>query len=199
MRWLYPLCSIVLTSCAGFDKAILQKIVEIDSRYAGYEVFVNTDSLKATFPDSHYDVHYRESVREMILNRLRVPAAQTRKGYISVIVREVKVKDERGWLLGLITVIPALLGLPYQRINAELALDVAIMDLQGKIVKVFTVEGRYEVPNGLYYGHSDFRERPIPADTPYAKTAIFNSLDRALIDAKIQLAYLASRLEYERQ
>lgn len=190
------LAALLAIHCASFDSTIIDQRVSIDKRYSGYTVFVDAESLKATFPDTHYDAKYRDNVRQLIRNRLQTDDnGAGENGYISVIIREVNVRDERLWTLGLVTVLPALFGMPYQRIDVDLNLDFALMNKQGKILRVFSVEGKYDVPNGIYYGFSDFKESSVAADTPYAKTAIFRSLDKALIDAKIQLAYLASRLD----
>lgn len=187
----------MLFSCRSFDNSIIDQKVSIDKRFAGYTVFVDAESLKATFPDSHYDAKYRENVRQLITNRLQInEPVISEKGYISVIVREVNVRDER-WLFGILPVFATVFGTPYQRIDVDLNLDFAIMNRQGKILRVFSVDGKYDVPNGLYYGYSDFKSSNAPADTAYAKTAIYRSLDKALIDAKIQFAYLASRMENE--
>lgn len=198
LRVVFVLAGMV-ASCRSFDKNLIEQKVNIDKRFAGYSVFVDSNSLKDAFPDSHYDEKYRDKVRQMLLDRMQVDGGVgTNQGYISIIVREVDLRDERLWILGLITIAPALFGLPYQRIDAQVNLDFALMNKQGKILRVFSVEGRNDVPNGLFYGYSDFRESEAPGDTPYAKMAIFKSLDRAMIDAKIQFSYLASKMENER-
>jgi|GEM_PF-7056146 len=189
----------ILVHCSSFDKSLLEQKINIDKRFSGYTVFVDSESLKAVFPDSHYDEKYRQNVKQMLLDRMQIEGENSaNQGYISIIVREIQLRDERLWMLGLVTVLPALFGMPYQRIDAQVNLDFALMNQKGKILRVFSVEGRNDVPNGLLYGYSDFRESEIPADTAYAKMAIFKSLDRAMIDAKIQLAYLASRMEQEK-
>lgn len=189
---------LILVSCRSFDTTIIDQKISIDKRFAGYQVFVDSESLKAAFPDSHYDAKYRDNVRQLILNRLQIENNEAaEKGHLSVIVREVNVRDERLWFIGLITVVPAIFGMPYQRIDVDLNLDIALLNKQGKILRVFSVEGKYDVPNGIFYGYSDLKDSQAPADTAYAKTAIFKSLDKALIDAKIQLAYIASRMENE--
>ena len=192
---LMGICS--FASCQGFNNQIIQEKANIDNRYASYDLIINEESIKENMPDSFYDDFYRKQVKEIIINNLVVEKNNSaeKKGYLSVLIRDTSIKENRYLYLAAVTVLPMLLGLPTHSMECTVTLDFAVMNLEGRIIQTFSVIGIKEIVNGAYYGFRDIFGGNADADTPFAKTAVFSALKRALTDARIQLSSRAVKLK----
>jgi len=179
--------------CQSFDNSLIDEKDHIDSRLSAYEIILNEESIRAAFPDSHYDDNYRTKVKELITNNLQIKNKRNleKKGYLSVLVRDVEIIENR--LLYLAAPF-SIFGIPSHSIECIVNIDFAVMTNEGRIIQAFTVNGIKSIQNSAFYGYKDFQESEAAADTAFAKMAVFTALKRAMVDAKIQIATRAPKL-----
>ena len=167
---------ICVDTCKSFDTSILTHKEKVDTDVKPMRVIVNYDSLGECYPwEDNTEIN---NIANVIKNNLDF-GTDARTHYLSVLVRKREFGNNLLWsLTGFSLGALNLLGAPTNSFSNTLQLSAAIMDANGKVLKVYETYGTNTEYVALYHGYSS---------DDAGRTLIFKTIGIACKDLRDQL------------
>jgi hypothetical protein len=150
------------------------------------EVFVNRDSINTCFTGNPGGITITEVEISNLIKRNLAFNSKSDKFFMSVVVRKVNAEEGGVWLaLSLCTLtLINFLGFPADSFKWDIYLEAAIMNQDGKVLKIYSAKGTDTEYWALYWGFPILVDK---SNLDGGKTACFNAILAACEDLRNQI------------